>query len=152
MGFMENITKKMMGASDKDNQESWGIIKSAAAKKGMQREGYELAYGYYLQHGAFIKKFSHYAISFCPAKKEILLVAMDVDGDACGTVIVLNASTIQKAKKDMQGNWVITDSGLSQALSISVPPFIGSANAGTGVLPISQEKAATEFEALMKGF
>lgn len=149
---MEKLTKKMAGVSEKENQESWKIVRDAATKKEMLRDGYELAYGYYLQQGAFIKKFSHYVITFCPAKKEILLVALDVTGQTSGDVLVLNAATIQKVKKDMQHNWVITDSGLSHSLSIAVPPFIGSMNAGTGILPISQEEPAAHFEAMMKGF
>ena len=78
------------------------------------------------------------------------MVALDLDGNACGNVLLLNKENIKRAKKTMQGYWSIERSDSNETIDVIVMPYVPSVNEGAGLFPINQDDAAKQFDELMK--
>lgn len=140
----------LLRPNEKKSEESWGIIRNILEEQSMNRDGTIAAYGNFTKKGLLRTKVYNYAISFQPSQKEILMVALDLNGNACGNVLLLNKGNIKRVKKTMQGYWSIERSDSNETVDVFVMPYVPSVNEGAGLFPINQDDAAKQFDELMK--
>ena len=140
----------MFKPSKEKSERTLARINAIFSEKVQETQKYTVAYAYYMKSSLLKKTMYSYVVGFSEADKEIVVIPIDSDANACGDPIVFNKTNIISIKIGAQGDAIIKANGLDQDLHLTVPGFTPPALESAYVLPVEQTEVAVKFRDFVK--
>lgn len=126
-----------MKAKETDSVKSKELLKNVVRSAGVDENQYTIVYACAVKGGVMSTKVSSHAVALSKDQSELLVIAMDTDGN-CGEAQKIDTSTMS-IKKTMKGAWKI-NSGDQEVEFGTFGPHTARNAKSMYMLPIRQEE------------